>query len=120
LGFRSNEDGPSRCDNGRLGIELSLSATRDLGTSPDELFAAGWSKCFLSATGIVAGKMKIILPADKAIDTELDLGVTDGAFSPGSAEIQSVGFGLQIRQGTGGYQRTMAPGRLTNESDQDM
>jgi lipoyl-dependent peroxiredoxin len=56
------------------------------------LFAAGWSACFLSATGIVAGKMKIILPADRAIDTEIDLGVTDGAFSPGSAQRQTAGL----------------------------
>jgi Ohr subfamily peroxiredoxin len=73
-------DGASRSDDGRLDIKLSPPATHGVGTNPEELFAAGWSACFLSAIGIVASKMKITLPADRAIDIEVDLGVTDGAF----------------------------------------
>ena len=72
-------DGASRSDDGRLDIKLSPPATHGVGTNPEELFAAGWSACFLSAIGIVASKMKITLPADRAIDIEVDLGVTDGA-----------------------------------------
>jgi Ohr subfamily peroxiredoxin len=37
------------------------------------LFAAGWSACFISAMGVVANKMKVKLPADAAIDAEIDL-----------------------------------------------
>jgi lipoyl-dependent peroxiredoxin len=51
-----------------------------LGTNPNELYAAGWSSCFLSAIGNIAGKMQFVLPADRAIDTNIDLGVPDGAF----------------------------------------
>jgi osmotically inducible protein OsmC len=73
-------DGVSRSDDSRLDINLSPPATHGGGTNPEQLFAAGWSACFLSAIGIVAGKMKIALPVERAIDAEVDLGVTDGAF----------------------------------------
>ena len=73
-------DGASRSDDGHLDIKLSPPATNGGGTNPEQLFAAGWSACFLSAIGIVASKMKIALPPDRAIDAEVDLGVTDGAF----------------------------------------
>jgi OsmC-like protein len=43
------------------------------GTNPEQLFAAGWSACFISAMGLVANKMKVKLPADVAIDAEIDL-----------------------------------------------
>jgi len=44
------------------------------------LFAAGWSACFFSAIKLVAGKKKVSLPADVAIDAEVDLGTTHGVF----------------------------------------
>jgi lipoyl-dependent peroxiredoxin len=37
------------------------------------LFAAGWSACFISAMGVVANKMKVKLPAEVAVDAEIDL-----------------------------------------------
>jgi len=40
----------------------------------------GWSACFLSAIKLVAGKMKVRLPADVAIDPEVDLGMTNGGY----------------------------------------
>jgi lipoyl-dependent peroxiredoxin len=42
------------------------------------LFAAGWSTCYLSAIKLVAGKKKVTLPSDAAIDAEVDLGITHG------------------------------------------
>lgn len=42
--------------------------------------AAGWSTCFEGATGIAARKRKITLPADLAIDAEVDLCMTGGAY----------------------------------------
>jgi lipoyl-dependent peroxiredoxin len=73
-------DGASRSDDRRLDLKLSPPGVHGGGTNPEQLFAAGWSACFLSAIGIAANKMKIALPADRAIDAEVDLGVTDGAF----------------------------------------
>jgi Ohr subfamily peroxiredoxin len=73
-------DGASRSSDGRLDIRLSSPGSAGEGTNPEQLFAAGWSACFIGAMGLAAGKMKIRLPADLAVDTEVDLGNTDGAY----------------------------------------
>lgn len=73
-------DGAARSSDGRLDVKLSSPGTAAGGTNPEQLFAAGWSACFLSAIGLVAGKMKVALPPDRAIDTEVDLGMTDGGY----------------------------------------
>jgi osmotically inducible protein OsmC len=69
-------DGSSRSSDGRLDVKLSSPG----GTNPEQLFAAGWSACFLSAMKAVAGKTKVTLPADVAIDAEVDLGTTGGDY----------------------------------------
>lgn len=74
----SGRDGASRSSDGRLDIKLSSPGAAGSGTNPEQLFAAGWSACFLSAMGIAAGKMKVTLPVDRALDAEVDLGTTDG------------------------------------------
>ena len=63
-------DGASRTSDGRLDIKLSTPGTPGGGANPEQLFAAGWSACFLSAIKIVAGKMNVALPPDTAIDAE--------------------------------------------------
>ena len=73
-------DGASRTDDGRLDIKLSPPATGGNGTNPEQLFAAGYSACFIGAMKAVAGKMKLALPADLAIDAEVDLGPIPGAY----------------------------------------
>src|SRR4029077_1831930 len=73
------ENGASRSSDGRLDIKLSTPGTAGIGTNPEQLFAAGWSACFEGAMGHAAPKMKITLPADLAIDAEVDLCLTDGA-----------------------------------------
>jgi osmotically inducible protein OsmC len=73
-------DGASRTSDGRLDIKLSSPGLPGTGTNPEQLFAAGWSACFLSAMKIVAAKMKVRLPADAAIDAEVDLGTTGGDY----------------------------------------
>src|ERR1700730_18555111 len=42
------------------------------GTNPEQLFAAGWSACFESAMEFAARNMKITLPADHAVDAQID------------------------------------------------
>ena len=44
------------------------------------MFAAGWSACFEGAIAVAAHKKKIKLPADVAIDAEVDLYLDDGAY----------------------------------------
>ena len=73
-------DGASHSSDGRLDIKLSSPGAPGNGTNPEQLFAAGWSACFLSAMGLAAGKMEITLPADRAIDAEVDLCKTGDAY----------------------------------------
>jgi osmotically inducible protein OsmC len=73
-------EGQSQSSDGRLDIKLSPPGSSGKGTNPEQLFAAGWSACFIGAMGLAAGKMKIKLPEDLAVDAEVDLGTTDGAY----------------------------------------
>lgn len=74
------ENGASRSSDGRLDIKLSTPGGPGSGTNPEQLFAAGWSACFEGAMGLAARKMKIALPADLAIDAEVDLCMTGDAY----------------------------------------
>ena len=74
-------DGTSRSDDGRLEVKLSSPGAPGTGTNPEQLFAAGWSACFEGALAFVARQRKIQLPADTAIDAEVDLRNGDGGFS---------------------------------------
>ncbi len=73
-------DGASRTDDGRLDVKLSVPGSAGAGTNPEQLFAAGWSACFIGAIRAVAGKKKVALPPDVAIDAEVDLGTDHGAY----------------------------------------
>ena len=73
-------DGASRSSDGHLDVKLSSPGASGHGTNPEQLFAAGWSACFLGAMGVAAGKMKVRLPDDRAIDAEVDLGMSEGGY----------------------------------------
>jgi len=73
-------DGASRTSDGRLDVKLSSPGAAGSGTNPEQLFAVGWSACFLSALKIVASKMRVSLPADPTVDAEVDLGTAGGGF----------------------------------------
>jgi Ohr subfamily peroxiredoxin len=73
-------DGASRSSDGRLDVTLSSPGAAGTGTNPEQLFAAGWSACFIGAMGVAAAKLKVSLPADRAIDAEVDLGTSEGGY----------------------------------------
>jgi Ohr subfamily peroxiredoxin len=73
-------NGESRSSDGRLDIKLSPPGAAGTGTNPEQLLAAGWSACFIGAIGKAAAKLDVALPADLAVDTEVDLGTTDNAY----------------------------------------
>jgi lipoyl-dependent peroxiredoxin len=72
--------GTSRSEDGRLDIQLSPPGSAGVGTNPEQLFAAGWSACFLGALARAAANMKLELPPDTALDAEVDLRSLDGGF----------------------------------------
>jgi Ohr subfamily peroxiredoxin len=74
------EGGASRSSDGRLDVKLTVPGTPGNGTNPEQLFAVGWSACFLSAMKLVASKMKVKLPSETAIDPEVDLCTGDDGY----------------------------------------
>lgn len=67
-------------------IDLTLSTPRELGgaggegTNPEQMFAAGYSACFIGALKVVAGKAKIALPADTSITGVVGIGPIPAGF----------------------------------------
>lgn len=73
-------DGSSKSTDGRLDIKLSSPGSNGAGTNPEQLFAAGWSACFIGAMGLAARALKVTLPDNLAVDAEVDLCNADGAY----------------------------------------
>lgn len=73
-------DGAAKTDDGRLDIKLSSPGTSGTGTNPEQLFAAGYSACFLGAMKAVAGMKKVALPENTSIDASVDLGKIPNAY----------------------------------------
>ena len=93
------EGGASRTSDGRLDVKFSVPGASGNGTNPEQLFAVGWSACFTSAVKIVAVKSKVKLPADFAIDAEVDLCTgDDGYFLQARLNVSLPGLERQAAQ----------------------
>jgi osmotically inducible protein OsmC len=93
------EGGASRTSDGRLDVKLTVPGTKGDGTNPEQLFAVGWSSCFLSAIKLVAAKTKVQLPPNAAVDAEVDLGTTqDQYFIQARLNISLPGIDREIAQ----------------------
>lgn len=72
--------------HGATGLDLDLTVPTQMGgpggagTNPEELFAAGYSACFMGALKLVAGKEKVAIPADATIEGEVGIGPQGGGF----------------------------------------
>jgi len=73
-------DGASRSSDGRLDVRPSSPGTQGTGTNTEQLFAAGWSACFEGPMAFAARNMKVWLPAELAIDAEVDLNIAGGTY----------------------------------------
>lgn len=73
-------EGNAKSNDGRLDILLSPPGTSGAGTNPEQLFAAGWSACYIGALGLAAKQLGVALPKDTLVDAEVDLGTTGGAY----------------------------------------
>jgi len=74
-------DGTARSSDGRLDLRLSPPGGSGEGTNPEQLFAAGWSACFIGAMGRAARSAGVALPAGVAVDAEVDLGTGPDGFA---------------------------------------
>ena len=76
-------EGASRTDDGLLDIKLTppkAMGGAGTATNPEQLFAAGYSACFMGALKHVASMKKITVPADASIDAEVDIGPIPAGF----------------------------------------
>ncbi|MBB3102212.1 organic hydroperoxide resistance protein [Azomonas macrocytogenes] len=82
----------------RLTTPRELGGTGGEGTNPEQLFAAGYSACFLGALKFVAARDKVSLPADTTINGSVGIGAI------------STGFGIEVelRISLPGLERTVA------------
>lgn len=76
-------DGAAKSDDGLLDVKLA--PPKELGgnggaTNPEQLFAAGYSACFIGALKFVAGAEKIALPKDLSLKAEVGIGKIEGGF----------------------------------------
>jgi len=93
------EGGASRTSDGRLDVKLSVPGAPGTGTNPEQLFAVGWSACFLSAIKLVAAKAKVKLPTEFAVDPEVDLCAgEDGYFLQARLNVSLPGLERQVAQ----------------------
>ena len=71
-------EGTSKSSDGALEVRLStpkeLGGAGGPGTNPEQLFAAGYSACFIGAMKVVAGKMKVALPAELSVTADVGIG----------------------------------------------
>ena len=101
--------------NGRTGsaassdgkIQLQLSTPKELGgdsgpgTNPEQLFAAGYSACFIGAMKAVAARQKIVFPAEVLITADVSIGPMTG--KPGA-----FGIAVSMAVSVPGMDRTAA------------
>ena len=70
--------GSAKSSDGRLDITLDtvkeLGGAGGAGTNPEQLFAAGYSACFLGALKFVAGREKAAIPADTTVTADVGIG----------------------------------------------
>lgn len=84
------EDGHSRTDDGKVDVKLStpreMGGSGGAGTNPEQLFATGYSACFLGAMKAAAGKDHKKLPDDSSVSADVGFGKRD----------DGEGFGLKV------------------------
>ena len=89
--------GTTASNDGRLKAQLStpkaLGGDDGPGTNPEQLFAAGYSACFIGAMKAVAARQKISLPAEVSISAEVAIGPMTG--KPGAFGV-SVAMAISV------------------------
>ena len=78
-------DGRAVSSDNVLNVTLTtpkeLGGAGGVGTNPEQLFAAGYSACFIGALKFVAGKQKVALPADTSITGNVGIGPIPTGFA---------------------------------------
>ena len=74
--------GSTESSDGKIKMQLStpkeLGGDNGPGTNPEQLFAAGYSACFIGAMKAVAARQKLVLPAEVSISADVSIGPMTG------------------------------------------
>ncbi|WP_341501944.1 organic hydroperoxide resistance protein [Gallaecimonas sp. GXIMD4217] len=77
-------DGQAIASDGKLDVRLAtpreLGGAGGDGTNPEQLFAAGYSACFIGAMKFLAGHQQLALPSDLSVRAEVGIGQIEGGF----------------------------------------
>lgn len=78
-------EGSARSADGALDVKLSrpkeLGGAGGPGTNPEELFAAGYSACFIGALGVAGQQLKLKVPAETKVTATVGIGPrSEGGF----------------------------------------
>ncbi|WP_276479829.1 organic hydroperoxide resistance protein [Paraflavitalea pollutisoli] len=73
-------EGAAVSEDGHLNISLSTPGGPGKGTNPEQLFAAGWSACFIGAMRLNAPKLGVVVPGNTHVEAEVDLATGDAGF----------------------------------------
>lgn len=78
-------DGEARSEDGRVAVKLStpkeLGGAGGEGTNPEQLFAAGYSACFIGALKVAGMQLKIKVPAETTVTATVGIGPrSEGGF----------------------------------------
>ena len=76
-------DGQGKTSDGALEVKLSSPGSGKPGTNPEQMFAIGYSACFIGAMKAVGPKINVKVPDDVAVDASVSLGPTDGGAAYG-------------------------------------
>ena len=95
-------EGTSKSDDSRLNLTLStpkgLGGNDGQGTNPEQLFAAGYSACFIGALKVVAMGEKVKLPDDMSVLAEVGIGPIEKGF----------GVNAKLRVTIPGFEKSVA------------
>ena len=69
-------EGHAKSDDGQLEVDFSTPGSGKPGTNPEQMFAAGWSACFIGALGFAAKSLKVQLAEGHSVDAAVTLGTT--------------------------------------------
>ena len=74
-------DGRSVSSDKHLDVKLTtpkeMGGAGGEGTNPEQMFAAGYSACFIGAMKFVAGATKVAVPGDTSVKAEVGIGPND-------------------------------------------
>ncbi|MDM0075529.1 Ohr family peroxiredoxin [Variovorax sp. J2P1-59] len=114
----SHREGAPRGDE-RVDIRMSIPGKADneivlqaiqLHPTAEQLFAGAWSACYTGALGVAAKAKKVALPADMAVDIEVDLGQTGGAyFLQARIDVRMPGVALDVAEAIAHAAHQMCP-----------